>query len=331
MVIRRLTRPMVLFLMLLGIAPLVSAHPFYRHVVTMIFLFAFLAEAWNLIAGYGGLFSLGHTAFFGVGAYATAILYVEHGFPPWIGLLVGGALAMVLAFVIGFTTFRLRQFFFVLATLACAEAVHALFTYWRILVPTGLGTTIPRNPGLLNLTFNNELYYTYITYLFLVIIVLVTWLINSSKLGYYLRAIGGDEDAAISLGVNAFRVKHAILAISAFFTALGGGFYGMYVNYIEPDIVFNIDFMIQYIVITIVGGMSTMAGPIVGSILLVPLSTFFRSWIGGLLAPLGFFVYGIVLVVMIILLPGGLMQGIRALSDRIVKSARRSFQQWSEA
>jgi branched-chain amino acid transport system permease protein len=322
---------MVLFLIVLGIAPLFSAHPFYRHVITMIFLFAFLAEAWNLIAGYGGLFSLGHSAFFGVGAYATAILYVDYGISPWLGLFVGGLFGLFLALVIGLTTFRLRQFFFVLATLACAEAIHALFTYWRIKVPTGLGTTIPRELGFWNLTFASELSYTYTTYTLLVIIVLVTWLLNSSKIGYYLRAIGGNEDAAISLGVNALRVKLLILAISAFFTAMGGGFYAVYVNYIEPDIVFSVDLMIQYIVITIVGGMSTLAGPVVGSLLLVSLSTFFRGWVGGLLAPLGFFVYGIILVVVIILMPGGLMQALRTWADRILRNVRRTPQQGSQA
>jgi branched-chain amino acid transport system permease protein len=215
--------------------------------------------------------------------------------------------------------------------LACAEAIHALFTYWRIKVPTGLGTTIPRELGFWNLTFASELSYTYTTYTLLVIIVLVTWLLNSSKIGYYLRAIGGNEDAAISLGVNALRVKLLILAISAFFTAMGGGFYAVYVNYIEPDIVFSVDLMIQYIVITIVGGMSTLAGPVVGSLLLVSLSTFFRGWVGGLLAPLGFFVYGIILVVVIILMPGGLMQALRTWADRILRNVRRTPQQGSQA
>jgi len=309
---------MILFMILLGVSPFVSSHPFYRHVLTMIFLFASISAAWNLISGYGGLFSLAHAAFFGVGAYATVIPYVDHGISPWFGLLIGGMFGMVVALIIGFTTFRLRQFFFVLSTLACSEAIHALFTYWRLSVPTGLGTTVPRNPGIVNMTFTTELPYTMITYVLLMIVVLVTWVITSSKVGFYLRAIKGDEDAALSLGVNVFRVKFLIFGVSAFFTSIGGGFYGLYMNYVEPDIVFSVDLMIQYIVFAIIGGMATIPGPIIGTMILLPLTIFFRSWIGGLLAPLGFFVYGVLLIVMIIFAPGGIMQGIISLYRKLI-------------
>lgn len=321
-IVKRVARPTVLFMIVLGVAPFISSHPFYRHVLTMIFFFAFLSEAWNLISGYGGLFSLAHAAFFGVGAYVTVVLYVDYGISPWVGLLAGGMCGVVVALIVGLTTFRLRQFFFVLSTLACSEAIRALFTYWRLSVPTGLGTTVPRNPGMMNLTFNSELPYTLIIYIFLIIIVLVTWIITSSRVGFYLRAIKGDEDAALSLGVNVPRVKLFVFGISAFFTAVGGGFYGMYYNYVEPDIVFRVDLMLQYIVIAIVGGMATIAGPVIGSVILLPLTIFFRSWIGGLFAPVGFFVYGILLVVMIILAPGGIMQGLSSLSKKISRTFR---------
>jgi branched-chain amino acid transport system permease protein len=306
-----------MLMVLLGLLPLLSSHPFFRHIMTMIFLFAFVAEAWNLIAGYGGLFSLAHSAFFGVGAYATALLYVDFKVSPWVGLPIGGMCGVVVAFVVGIATFRLRQFFFVLSTLACAEAIHALFTYWRLSVRTGLGTTIPRNLGVLNLTFPTELWYTYIAFAFLSLMVLVTWVATTSKVGFYLRAIKGDEDAALSLGVNVPGVKLLVFATSAFFTAVGGGFYAMYMGYIEPNSVFSIDLMVQYIVFAIAGGMATIAGPILGSVVLVPLTIFFRGFVGGAFASLGFFIYGVVLIVMILLAPGGFVQGIRFLSRRL--------------
>lgn len=313
----------VLSLMLLGIAPFIYSHPFYLHVLTLTFLFAFVSGAWNLISGYGGLFSLAHAAFFGVGAYTTAILYVDHGITPWLGLFFGGLVGIVVALIIGFATFRLRQFFFVLSTLACSEAIHALFTYWRLQVPTGLGTTIPRNSGFMNLTFGTELPYTIITYVFLLVIVLIVWIINQTRINYFLRAIKNDEDAAICMGVDVFKVKLLIFSISAFFTAVGGGFYAMYNLYIEPDSIFSVDLMIQYIVFAIVGGMATIAGPIIGTVVLLPLTVFFRGWIGGLMAPLGFFVYGILLVIVILLVPGGIMQGIKSLmgENRWMKKA----------
>ena len=186
-------------------------------------------------------------------------------------------------------------------------------------MPTGLGTTVPRNPGIVNMTFTTELPYTMITYVLLIIVVLVTWIITNSRVGFYLRAIKGDEDAALSLGVNVFRVKLLIFGVSAFFTSIGGGFYGMYMNYVEPDIVFSVDLMIQYIVFAIIGGMATIPGPIIGTMILLPLTIFFRSWIGGLLAPLGFFVYGVLLVVMIILAPGGIIKGLITLNNKILR------------
>jgi branched-chain amino acid transport system permease protein len=303
-------------MVLLGMTPWLSSHPFYRHVLTMIFLFAYLSEAWNLISGYAGLFSLAHASFFGVGAYATALLYVDYGLTPWLGLPIGGFLGVVVAFVIGLTTFRLRQFFFVLSTLACSEAIHALFTYWRMTAPTGLGTTIPRRPGFINLTFENELPYTLIAFGFLLLIVLVIWLINQTRMSFFLRSIKGDEDAALCMGVNVFQVKMLIFALSAFFTAGGGGFYAMYNLYLEPDTIFNVDLMIQYIVFAIVGGMATIGGPIIGTVLLLPLTIFFRSWVGGLMAPLGYFVYGILLVFVIMAAPGGMMAAVKNVYQR---------------
>lgn len=316
-IFKRINPIAVVFLILLGLAPFASSHQFYLHVLTLTFIFAFVSEAWNLISGYGGLFSLAHAAFFGVGAYATAILYVDYGITPWIGLIAGGLLGSVVSLVVGFTTFRLRKFFFVLSTLACSEAIHALFTYWRMQVPTGLGTTIPRNPGFMNLTFDTELPYTMIAYLLLLSSVIIIWLINQTRINYFLRAIKNDEDAAICMGVNVFKVKLLIFAISAFFTAVGGGFFAMYNLYIEPDNIFNVDLMIQYIVFAIVGGMATIAGPILGTLVLLPLTVFFRSWIGGLMAPLGFFVYGILLVIVILVVPGGIMQGLKSLRERL--------------
>jgi branched-chain amino acid transport system permease protein len=309
--------PFVLFLVLLGLTPLVFGHPFYRHVLTLIFLFAFLSVAWNLISGYGGLFSLAHAAFFGVGAYTTAILYVDYNVSPWVGLPLGGIFGVVVASIIGFATFRLRQFFFVLSTLACSEAIRALFGYWRLGVKTGLGTTIPRSAGFMNLTFNKELPYNYIAFALLVIVVLVARLVTASKLGYYLRAIKDDEDAALSMGVRVPRVKLMIFGMSAFFTAVGGGFYAMYIGYIEPNTVFSVDLMLQYILYAIVGGMATLGGPVLGSLVLVPLTIFLQGFVGGKLASLGFFIYGIVLIVTIILAPGGMMEGIRSVSKKL--------------
>jgi branched-chain amino acid transport system permease protein len=313
--------PLVIFMMVLGVLPLISSHHFYLQMLTLVFLFAFFAEAWNLISGFGKQFSLGHVAFFGLGAYMTGILYADYGISPWIGMALGGISGIILALLIGFTTFRLKAFFFTLSTIACAEALRVLVTYWR-LGASGLGTTIPSTAGFKYLTFGQEIYYTYLAYIFLVVIVFIAVKITKSKIGYYLLATGGDEEAAKSLGVNTFRIKLTVFAISGFFTAIGGGFYCMYMRYIEPAMVFAVDFSVQFAVFAIVGGMGTIVGPILGSGLLVPLSTFFRSWIGGLFTPVGFFCYGIILILIILFLPGGMMKGISLIYEKLSKKFR---------
>ncbi|MGI6385618.1 MAG: branched-chain amino acid ABC transporter permease [Desulfomonilia bacterium] len=310
--------PLVVFIAVLGILPLLSSHHFYLQMLTLVFLFAFFSEAWNIISGFGKQFSLGHVAFFGIGAYITGILYADYGISPWIGLALSGVFGILLALLIGFATFRLRAFFFTLSTIACAEALRVLFTYWR-LGSTGLGTTIPAVNGLGNLTFSHEIYYTYLAYILLLTVVSVTYRITKSRIGYYLFATGGDEEAAKSLGVNTYRIKLIVFAISGFFTAIGGGFYCMYMRYIEPCMVFAVDFSVQFAVFAIVGGLGTIAGPILGSVILIPLSTFFRSWIGGLFTPIGFLIYGIILVLIILFLPGGLMKGISMMKDKIAQ------------
>jgi len=305
-------------MVVLGILPVVSPHHFYLQILTLVFIFAFFSEAWNLISGFGKQFSLGHVAFFGIGAYVTGILYADFGVSPWIGMVLGGFFGMLLSLLIGFTTFRLRAFFFTLSTIACAEALRVLVTYWR-LGSTGLGTTIPATQGFRYLTFGQEIYYTYLAYFLLLLMVIVTVKVTKSRIGYYLLATGGDDEAAKSLGVNTFRIKLIIFGISGFFTAIGGGFYCMYMRYIEPAMVFSIDFSVQFAVFAIVGGLGTVAGPIVGSALLVPLSTFFRSWIGGLYTPIGFLTYGIVLILIILFMPGGLMKGISLIAGKVAR------------
>jgi branched-chain amino acid transport system permease protein len=138
--------PLIVFLIVLGILPLLSSQHFYLHMLTLVFIFAFFSEAWNLISGFGKQFSLGHVAFFGIGAYVTGILYADYGISPWIGMVLGGIGGIILSLLIGFATFRLRAFFFTLSTIACAEALRVLVTYWR-LGASGLGTTIPAAEG----------------------------------------------------------------------------------------------------------------------------------------------------------------------------------------
>jgi branched-chain amino acid transport system permease protein len=313
--------PLIIFLIVLGILPLLSSHHFYLQMLTLVFIFAFFSEAWNLISGFGKQFSLGHVAFFGIGAYVTGILYTDFGISPWIGMALGGIFGIILSLLIGFATFRLRTFFFTLSTIACAEALRVIVTYWR-LGSTGLGTTIPDTKGFKYLTFGQEIYYTYLSYILLLVIVFIAVKITKSKIGYYLLATGGDEEAAKSLGVNTFRIKLVVFAISGFFTAIGGGFYCMHMRYIEPSMVFSIDLSVQFAVFAIVGGMGTIAGPILGSALLVPLSTFFRSWIGGLFTPVGFFAYGIILIIIVLFLPGGMMKGISLIYEKFTKKAQ---------
>jgi branched-chain amino acid transport system permease protein len=281
--------------------------PYLLDVMIVIFLFAFLGAAWDLIGGYAGQLSLGHAAFFGIGAYTSTYLFVNFQITPWIGMLAGGLLATLIAAFIGFLCFRygLRGPFFALATLAFAEVLRLIATNWTV-IGGSLGILIPlQKSSLVTLTFTHKANYYFIILFMMLLGIGITYLIDRSKMGLYLMAIREDEDAAESAGVNTTRYKLWAISISAFLTAMAGTFYAQYIMYISPEEVFGIHFSIEMILRPIIGGSGTVLGPVIGAFVLGPLSELARVYLGGY-SGVHLMIYGLIVILVVLFLPDGI-------------------------
>jgi branched-chain amino acid transport system permease protein len=290
------------------ILPLVVKSSFAIDIFIRILLFSFIGVAWNLMGGYAKQLSLGHAAYFGLGAYTSTILQIDFGISPWIGMVAGGVVAMLASLPIGWLCFRLRGPYFTIATIATAQALMLIFLKFRDFAWGAEGTTIPNlGNAPLMMQFEAKSAYYYIALGLLAIGLVITWLIEKSWMGYYLVAIGEDEDAAEAIGVNAPSMKRNIYMISAFLTALAGTFYIQYIYFIDPPTAFNFNISIEAALVAIVGGIGTLWGPVIGTILLETASTLLQSWLGSSIGGLQLTVYALILMAVILWRPTGLM------------------------
>ncbi len=288
--------------------PALVTTPFGMDVCVRVLLFAFIGVAWNLMGGYAKQLSLGHAAYFGLGAYTSTILLIRFGISPWIGLVAGGIVAMLASLPIGWLCFRLRGPYFAIATIATAQVLMLLFLKFRGFAWGAEGTTIPfLGNAPLMMQFSGKAPYYYIALALLALGLLTTYLIERSWMGYYLVAVGEDEDAAQAIGVNAPRIKRDIYLISAFLTALAGTFYVQYIYFIDPNTAFSFNVSVEAALVSIVGGIGTLWGPVLGTALLEPLSAFLQSWLGSSHAGVQLTVYALILMAVILWRPTGLM------------------------
>lgn len=306
-------------LVLLALVPLGIRNPFYAHVVAMTFFYGALAGAWNILGGYAGQLSLGHAAFFGIGAYTSTLLSVTFQVSPWFGVIAGALLAALTALFVGYPCFRLRGPFFSLATIAFAEVLRILAIYFRDFTQGSVGILIPFKPGFRNLMFRGKTSYAYLAFALMALVLGSTLLIERSRLGHALTAVREDEEAAEALGINATRSKLLAALISAALTGIGGVFYAQYILFIEPYSVFALDLSIQLALVAIIGGVGTVAGPLLGSFLVTPLNEFLRVWLGGTYRGLHFMIYGCLLIAVVILMPQGVIAMVRDRYRRLLK------------
>ncbi len=296
-------------LTLLVIFPQVVTKPFPRHVMITIFLYAMLAQAWNILAGYCGQISLGHAVFFGTGAYTSTLLARQLGFSPWGGMLAGAVAAVLLSQCIGYPVFRLRGHYFAIATIAVGEIIGTIMINWDWAGGArGIFVPIKRTDSWLNFQFHDSKQnYYYISLALLLLALWVTRSVERSRLGYYLRAIREDQDAAASLGVPVARYKQRAMAVSAGLTALGGTFYAQYILFIDPESVLPLSLSILICLIAVLGGVGTLWGPLIGAAILVPLGEATRIYLGGTGKAIDLLVYGFLIMVISVVQPGGIM------------------------
>ncbi len=297
--------PVAAALLLLAV-PLLVSNQFLLHLGVSVLVWTTLGVAWNLLGGYAGQVSFGHAAFFGVGAYTTMILYLGRGLPPWWGMILGGAAGALLALPIGLICFRLRGPYFSLATLAVAEIVRLVALNWESLTAGPVGLLITSLPAVS--VFGRAVNWERKEPFFLIVAVvalgamLAARQLTRSRLGGALLAIREDEDAAEAIGIDTTRSKVAALMASAFLAGVAGGFYGLYYRYVDPDAVFPISLSVEMVFIAVVGGLRTVAGPVVGAVFLATVSELFRErfTVGHLIF------YGLFMMLTIRFLPEGI-------------------------
>ncbi|MBI4011178.1 MAG: branched-chain amino acid ABC transporter permease [Candidatus Rokubacteria bacterium] len=299
--------------------PAAFVKPYPRDVMIKIYLYALLAQAWNLLGGYAGQISLGNAVFFGIGAYASSVLVMWWGVSPWLGMLAGMALAVLVSQVIGFPCFRLRGHYFAIATIAIGEIVQTIMINWDAL-GGARGLWLPLKPEtFVNFQFHRAKWpYYYIALGLFAAVFALTALVERARMGYYFRAIREDADAAQSLGVPVTRYKLLAIALSAAFTALGGSFYAQYVLFIDPESVFPLSLSILICLVAVLGGVGTLWGPFLGAVILIPLSESTRIYLGGTGKAVDLMIYGGLIVLVAVFQPGGLA----ALAARLGRTGR---------
>jgi branched-chain amino acid transport system permease protein len=303
--------------------PLLVRSPTYLHILVLLFLYAYLTTSWNLVGGFAGVLPLGHSTFVGIGAYTSTILALQYGISPWIGMIIGGLLAVIVGVLIGLPTFKMRGAYFALATIAFAEGIRVMVENIEYLGPFKLngprGLQIPPlNTGLVNFMFATKEPYYYIILLMLIAVLALTYFISRSKLGYYLGAGGEEPEAAMALGVNVARCKLIAMAMSSFLTALAGTFWAQFTLFIHPKSVMSLDISFEIAFIALIGGRGSIAGPVLGAIILRPVSDFCKIYFGDKLPGLNLIIFGVILILVMLYQPRGLQEPLTRLYNKIL-------------
>lgn len=299
-----------------------SGDSFTLNTLAGTFLFAGLATSWNIIGGFGGQFSLGHSVFFAIGAYMTGNLFLKYELSPWISLLPAMALAAAVAMLISWPVFRLRGPFFSIATLALTEVAMALAVYFTAWTGGAQGFSVPFKRGLENMIFTDRMNNALLMLGYVAVTLLIVCWLRHSRLGYSLQAIRDNEDTAEAAGIAVLRTKLIGMGLSAALMAAGGSLYMMYVRVVDPYALFSLfDVGVKVAMITLIGGIGTIYGPLLGTLLLIPLENLLRAELGASVPGGNLLVLGVLLVLTALYLRRGIVGSLIGLTDRM-KAAR---------
>ena len=302
----------------LAVVPLVTASNAVLNFLVMALLIALAGQGWNLLGGYGGQYSFGHAAFFGTGAYVTAILQVRYGINAWLGLFIGIAAGALVGAVIGALSFRsgLKGSYFSLVTLAFAEVFRIVASVTPI-TGAGVGTLIKLDLRPEAFQFQSRAPFYWIALALVGLSLVLMRAVEQSRFGAYLVAIRENEDAAEALGVDAFKVKLAAMTVSAAITATAGCFYAQYFLFLDAAIAYGPWISVDALLAPIIGGAGTLFGPLAGALVIKTLGEATKLMTGG--APgLDLVSYGLVLIAVVGLAP----RGIAGLASRLVPRTR---------
>jgi branched-chain amino acid transport system permease protein len=301
---------------LIGLSPLFVESPYYMGIIILTTLYIFTGISWNIVAGFAGQLLIAHIIFLAFGAYTTIVLFNTFGISPWIGIFAGGITAALLGLAVAFITLRygLKMDYFALFSIALMVALRTLFLKWDFVGgAVGIGLSLS-DPSWEKMIFDSKVPYLYIALALTVGGVLVQYRIYHSKMGRYFLAIREDEAAAAALGVNTSRYNMIALVIGSAMAGIGGGFYAMYVTYIEPPQVFDLGLNVEIIMAApIIGGLGSLAGPVLGGLLNKPFAEFIRGLLAAGRSGTTLIVYGSFLIFVILFLPRGVTGLIHAL------------------
>jgi branched-chain amino acid transport system permease protein len=309
-----------LYILAAALLPLLlDPRGYWIRVLTITLLFAAMAQAWNIVGGLANQISLGHAAFFGIGAYTSTVLLLKFGISPWLGMFAGGALGGIAALVIAIPTMRLQGHYFALATLAFGEVMRVIANVWTSLTGGPGGLSVPFvPPSFLAYSFKLLRPHAYIALAALIVVTVIFQAIRRGAMGYRLRAIRQNADAAEVIGIDTTRVKLFAAVISGALTAMLGTLYAQVAVFFDPDTVFGIaGISIRVALIAIIGGVGTAAGPILGAFFIIPLEEIMNGLLSSRAAGLSQFVFGVMLIAVILWQPRGFITALDSLRARL--------------
>ena len=296
--------------------PLMFSDAFSLSVVTLALLGTAASLAWNLSGGYAGQLSLGHAAFYGIGAYVSTILSLSYGISPLIGMWLGAAISALAAVLVGAITMRLKGSFFVMSTLAFGAVIYISAINLRELTGGASGLSIPLRPNALNLIFANKAVYAYLALGLVVAFYVITRIIVASKIGYSLVAFRENHDAARALGIRTLSLRIGVFALSAAMTSLCGTLHAQYYLYIDPDSVMGLHLSLNFALMAIIGGLGTPYGPIVGALVVSAVSVVMQVSLGNQISGLTQLAYAAIVIIVLLAAPTGLGPTFRSLLTR---------------
>jgi len=298
------------------VLPLLVRSEYYRQVLVTGYISAIAVYGLNIILGYTGLLTLGHAAFFGIGAYAVALLETRLGVPFWVALAAGCAAAVILGYLVGLVSLRTRGNYFAIFTAAIGVMISIVLTNWQELTGGNIGVlNIPPPAPIGPISFESSLAKYYLVLVALVFAIVICARVRGSLFGRSLIAIAGNEDLARAVGIDVMRAKSAAFMLSTFLAGLAGGMYAIFIGFLGPDSS-GLDVTFDMLLYLIVGGVGTLAGPLVGTLVLVILAQFLSG-----IDQYKFLIFGPMLVLLIMFFPSGIVGGIMQLRGMVRRGA----------
>jgi len=299
----------IIILVVIATTPLYIRSPYYMGIIILTVLYALVGVSWNIVAGFAGQLVIAHVLFVAFGAYTTVALYDNFGLSPWIGIPISGLVSAMVGAIVAFITLRygLKMDYFALFTIALVTAMKAVFLKWDFVGGAmGIGVSL-QNPSVSKMIFTTKEPYLYIGLALLLIGLVLQFIIYRSKMGKYFVAIREDEAAAAALGVNTSKYKTYALLIGSAMAGVAGGFYIMYVTFIESGQVFSLTLNVEMVLAgPIIGGLGSLIGPLLGAVINKPLAELMRGLLSFSRDGSSLIVYGSFLILAILFMPHGI-------------------------